>query len=329
VLCLGAGVVVAGCIEEEPDKPPAPPGGSLNEVCGEFPLESGTKVLFVLDKSGSMFTTLLPWDHDGDPDTPDIERWRSLYRVVEFVVDGFDDQLSLGALMFPSKDSGCKVNKNPEIPIAAHNGKVLLESLPQPDDVYDEYHLTPLAEGLQNGVDYLLSFGEGDPRAIILVSDGTPSPDCEGDLGDAADTARMAWEDHGIPTFVVGIAIEEVYAQEFALLADAGGKPDPDTGFYDTQDEPQLEAALTEIASSIPDCHIKLDKEPTYPEMVDVSLGGQDLNELGTCDGDGWTWADDEHQLIELCGSACDALKAGENDIVATYGCPENSETGG
>jgi hypothetical protein len=329
IAAVAAMTMATGCVEEEPDKPYSPPTGGSNDVCGEFPLETGTKVLFVLDKSGSMFTTELPWDHDDDPDTPDIERWRSLYRVVELVVEGFDDRLSLGALLFPSGQGGCDVNQDPEIPIAANNGATLLAELPGPDDNYDPSHLTPLAEALQNGLDYLLGFDEEDSKAIILVSDGTPSPECDGGLTEAAQIAATSWEDHGIPVFVVGIAIEQTDGQDFALLAEAGGHPEPNTGFYDTQDEAQLEAAMAEIADAIPDCNIKLDETPTYPEMVDISLGGQNLTKLDACDGDGWRYIDDEFRLIELCGSACEALMAGENDILATYGCPEEpAETG-
>ncbi len=313
--------------DKDPDLPQVGPGHGLEDVCGEFPLETGTKVLFVLDKSGTMFADELAWDHDADPDTADVLRWKSLYSVVQFVVDGFDDSLSLGALLFPGADSGCKVGRSPEIPVAVGNGSTLLAHLPGPDAYFDEYHLTPLPTALENAVQYMLGFDEDDAKAIILVSDGVPSPSCEGTFSTAAQTARQAWLEHGIPTYVVGIAIEEEYAQEFALLAAAGGKPDPETSFYDTQDELQLLDALEEIAISIPDCRINLEEVPTYPDMLDIHLGGQTLEEVDDCQTEnGWRYVDETHGAIEVCGAACEMLKAGENDMSASYGCPDPVE---
>lgn len=318
---------LGGClIEDEPDLPPVPPGGGIDEVCGEYGVEMGAKVLLVLDKSGTMFADELAWDHDDDPDTPEIPRWESLHSVVEFVVDGFDDDLSLGAMLFPSADSGCKVSRNPEVPVAANNGRALMEHLPDPDAYYDGYHLTPLPTALEYAVDYMAGFDEGDAKAIILVSDGVPTPSCDGNLSTATTTARMAWEEHGIPTYVVGVAIEEIYAQEYGLLGFAGGRPDPITGFYDTQDEIELQDAVEQITNDIHDCRIKLHEAPTYPEQLSVLVGGESVPQVAACTGpSGWYFADDEQRAIEFCGAACEALEAGEKDVKAIFGC-ENGE---
>lgn len=324
-----AACATACLLEDEPDLPPPPPGGGLDEVCGEVVLETGAKVLFVLDKSGTMFADELAWDHDGDPDTAKVRRWKSLHAVVESVVDRFDGELSLGAMLFPSVGSGCKVSRNPEIPIAADNGTELMKYLPEEDAYFDAYHLTPLPTALEYAVDYMLGFDEEDTRAIILVSDGIPSPTCEGTLSTATDTAREAWEQHGIPVYVVGVAIEQAYAQEYALLAQAGGRPDPTTGFFDTQDELQLQAAIEDITADIPDCRIKLEDAPTYPEQLVIELAGAVVPHAATCgDENGWVYVDDEHRAIEMCGEACAAMEAGETDVVAVYGCEAEGETG-
>lgn len=319
---------LSACLmEEDPELPPTPPGGSPDEVCGEIPLETGAKVLLVLDKSGTMFADELSWDHDADPNTPEIHRWESLHAVVQFLVDQFDDEFSLGALMFPSIDSGCQVNHSPEIPIAANNGTALMNELPAADAYYDAYHLTPLPTALEYALDYMRSFDEEDTRAIILVSDGVPSPTCEGGLSEATNTAREAWNEYGIPVYVVGVAIEEEYAQEYGLLAAAGGRPAPDTSFYDTQDELQLQDAIEEITNDIPDCRVKLETEPTYPDQLSIEVAGETVPALSSCGSEaGWIYADEDHRVIEFCGVSCDALEAGENDVVAIYGCENEGQ---
>jgi hypothetical protein len=321
---LGIASVIAGCefINRPSDGKDPSNIGEAGEVCGEYDLETGAKVLFVLDKSGTMFGAGQAWDHDDDPATEPVSRWRSLHAVVELLVARFDAKLNMGALLFPSTDSQCHVNKSPEIPIAASNGETLLAQLPEADAFYDEFHLTPLPTALEYAVEYMRGFDARQSRAIVLVSDGVPSVECDGNLTTAAHTLEAAWTMDGIPTYVVGVAIEGEYGPEFAALADAGGKPAPGSAYYDTQDEIELETAIDEIARSISNCRVGLEDPPTYPELFEIRLDGETLSQVASCEtGDGWVFVGEDMDAIELCGAACATLSEGGHALSAFYGC--------
>ncbi len=325
--------------------------------CGEFgvslPVVAPDLVL-VLDKSGSMVKNV--WDHDGDPNTMPVTRWKSLHAVVEQVVAGFDGSLNLGAVLFPAlaatwqyDATACLMADAPDVLVEPLHGQAVLAALPGPDSNESVINGgTPATRGIQLAFDHLSSLDDGLPKFMVMVTDGAAN--ChEGavdnfDLFETYDDGLLplvqSAKAAGVPTFVVGIDIVDAVSQEiqdgspngtntFAKLnelADAGGVPrdDPSERFYNAANQVELAAALTEIAGAVVSCTIVLDPAPIFPNYVEVQVGGVDFGTgtVGECGSeDGWHYVDAEKTMIELCGQAC-ALFKQSGSMNAVYKCP-------
>ena len=108
---------------------------------------------------------------------------------------------------------------------------------------------------------------------------------------------------------------------EYAM---AGGVPAPGPGniFYDTQSGDELSAALEAIAGELQSCTVVLDPAPNPALLpyMDLDIDGVPYDQLKSCDeGDGWVLEGED--VVQFCGSACDALKD-VGAVNALYGCP-------
>ena len=78
-------------------------------------------------------------DHDADPNTAQIARWKSLHNVVSLIVDSAQEQFEFGVQLYPSTDatnmyneSACLVNDPPEVGIAPGNAVNVRLGIPAP-----------------------------------------------------------------------------------------------------------------------------------------------------------------------------------------------------
>ncbi len=270
-----------------------------------------SNLVFVLDKSGSM--TNETWDHDENLNTPVITRWSSLYSVVESIVTEFDDTLRFGAKLFPKKDAGaflatgaCEVDPGIDVPVAAGNAQAVLDGIPDSEAVVQGG--TPMQTGVSEAFDYLLAIPDEYEKAIVLVADGEIS--CEENFFVVVSEASYMWMDHGIGTYVVGIDVNEETESDLNALATVGGKPsDGEFAFYQTHNQVELQAAFQTIIDDTISCNIPLDPIPDHPELFEVWIGEQKIDEVASCQLDGWMWAGDDFSEITLCGTACQSLK--------------------
>jgi len=282
-----------------------------------------TNVLFLLDKSGSMTMT---WQDGGQTK----RRWESLYNVVDAVTTALDDRVAFGAKLYPSLPNefgDCEVDPGAEVPIALNNAANLLATLPPPLDALQGS--TPTQAGVQQAIAYLDSIYAADPagtpqQVIVLVADGGIS--CNGNatttrnaIAAAANRAQNA-----IRTYVVGIDISAFVDDEMNDYAVAGGTALPGaTKFYQTTDGDALAAALSAIVGDAQSCQVVLDPLPFGPDLLDVEVDGMAVAMVSDCaTEDGWVYVTPgDTSRIELCGSACDALKlTGTVDV--DYRCP-------
>lgn len=313
----------------------------------------------MLDKSTSMGT--LPWDGDGDPQKPDVSRWRSLHGAVTQVVGARERSLHFGALLSPSKLAiseyslaACPVEATPEVPVAPMNAASLLAALPPPDAQGPALTgATPTRAALSAAFAHLDAQVDGLPHAVVLVTDGAAN--CSPDAVD--DAARFEVYDEavvqlvadataaGVTTFVVGLAVVDVLSpnakdgqpdatnlfDRLNELALAGGAPqdDPDLRFLAADDQPAIEAALTTIADALSPCVLQFDPFPKYPDLVEIAVAGVDYGvalNLTDCAGlDGWRYVDVAEATIEVCGQACADLRA-EGHLEALFVCPGSEE---
>ncbi len=314
-------------------------------------------VVLVLDKSGSMVANT--WDHDANPGTPKVTRWKSLHSVVAGLVNEFDDQFEFGAQLFPAVSatnkydiSACLYETPPEVPIAPNNATGVLLGIPVGTSLNIRGG-TPTAAGVLSAVDHLLTVADGDPEAIILVTDGAAN--CRFDAFSEFDRFETydpnlevivadAYDNLGIPTYVVGIDIKDAItpitginghppdgepdgispSAQLDALALAGGRPRGGvTEFYQTQNQLELAAAIAAIVDDAASCTIALDPSPPFPDLVEVIVDGQPVPQVGDCASeDGWVFsqANGPYDSIELCGSWCEEL-GGAQDIAAEYYC--------
>jgi hypothetical protein len=314
-------------------------------------------VVLVLDKSGSMIQNT--WDHDADPATPKITRWKSLHSVVNKIVMTFDDQFEFGAQLYPSTDAtneysidACLVNSPPEVLVAPNNAVQVLLGIPTANS-NNIRGGTPAAAGMSSAIDHLIDIDDGDPAAIILVTDGAAN--CRSDAGsefsrfESYDPNLLpivgdAYNDLDIPTYVVGIDIADELTgvtngnifppngepdginpfDKLNELAVAGGKPlGGSADFYQTQNEIELQDAIQAIVDDAASCTLHLDPVPVFPELVEVEMDGAMVPKVTDCASeDGWVFSNPNgpYESLELCGSWCeqasDAL-----DLQALYYC--------
>lgn len=323
--------------------------------CGEAFIEipiAAPNVVLLLDKSGSMGET--PWDGDGDPNTPDVTRWSGLFHAVEQFGVAHDRSMNLGAVLFPSADgtadytiAACPVSASPEVPVAPMNAAALLAGLPPAEDPQIA-GATPTRAALHTAIDHLSGLADGRARANVLVTDGAANCSLEA-IDEAtrfeahddavvqvvADAAAL-----GIPTFVVGLAVDDTTSEivpdgepdatnlfdRLNELAIAGGVPrdDPEQRFHGAHDQPGLVAALTAIAGALLPCVVQFDPLPKYPDDIDISVGGIDYGpaQAGACtDAGGWRHVDIEAGTFELCGQACADFRL-NGSLTANYRCP-------
>jgi len=342
---------------------PADGDSSTGEMnCGEenFQLDAvPPNVMLVLDRSGSMADNV--WDGDARPGTPDVTRWNSLYNVVDSVTSSFNADINFGAQYFPSASAqdqlgtlACLVNNSPEVAVDAMNAEAVLASL-EPADTADLMGATPATAGVQSALSHLQGLDDGVDRFIILVTDGAancgeasdetncPGLGCElmENYDDGLPTlVASAFDDEGIPTYVVGIDVDptaglvgvgddgQVEADTFVRLNDvavAGGRAlDGDEKFFNAQNEIELQSALDEIAGQVFSCTLPLANEPLAPDFVVVEVGGMVWDQVSDCGTeDGWVYTNPKgpFDAIELCGEACSALGQ-QGNLDVTYGCP-------
>lgn len=298
------------------------------------------QVVLVLDKSGSM--VLNAWDHDADPASATITRWKSLYSVVELITGGFDTQMDLGAVLFPgiaaeaSYEKACLMSAAPDVAVGPMHGASILAALPPAEA--DENIVqggTPATAGVELAVDHLVSLEAGPKRYLVLVTDGAANckadADDNHDIGDVYDEAlgpavATAYTEHEIATFVVGVDIQDVTSpvkpdgspddtntyERLNELATAGGMARPgDEKFYNAQNQIELSAALTAIAQQV-SCTIALDPVPTDEQDVVLKIDGALVAQDQSCDsGVGWRFVDPiARDAIELCADTCSAYQA-------------------
>ncbi|MDC0722984.1 vWA domain-containing protein [Nannocystis bainbridge] len=334
-------------------------------VCDEFvPMEIEPvipRVVLVLDKSGSMISEESGfWDHDADPNTPDITRWMSLHSVVESIFASLDNVINFGAVLFPSLTAtgsygpaACTVDAQPLVPIGPQSGAAILAALP-PADTTMIAGGTPAAAGIKVALDELAGLQDDEPKFIILVTDGaanckagTVTPALFNDYDDNLPAVVAEAQAMGFPTYVIGIDIEDVFSptmvdgnpdntntyEKLNELAELGGTARPgEEKFYNALNQTELQAALNAITQQVVSCEIKLGEpvpDSFFIQQVEVGSDsdadqqvyeGQDT-QVANCDEEaGWKYTSPDRDAIILCGDACEHYK--QTGIVQIeYGC--------
>jgi hypothetical protein len=295
-------------------------------------------VMYVVDTSSSM---LAPWDHDGDPNTPNKTRWASARELVEQTADVIAPNSEhgllavLGLQRFPSADANaCGVADAPEVPLGQQDATALLAAFPEPDELVAA---TPAAAGYANALAHVVvDTHEGSQKYMLLLTDGRENCDASEQLLALVADALV----HDIYTFVIAIdeAADPALEQgpdavpgfdprpNLEALAQAGG-----TGSYYSASDPDAILQALQGPDEILECVIDLSQTPQGPpapeqiELVTWTIDGFPIPyvEPEACDSqDGWTWLE-SGVVMTFCGQPCELMKHGIGALIeGRYGCP-------
>jgi hypothetical protein len=182
---------------------------------------------------------------------------------------------------------------------------------------------------------YLLSLKDGNPKYILLATDGAPT--CSGGPGALMSSSGQARTDAvaavaaaaaaSIHTFVVGVATTQSGdATTLNNLAVAGLEPrmDPSTKFFLASSQADLVTTLKTITGQISSCAFSLSPTPPVPDNIAVKVNGvkapQDPAHL-----DGWDYTAADHSALSLFGSWCDTVKMSSHRVQIVYGWPDTT----
>ena len=175
---------------------------------------------------------------------------------------------------------------------------------------------TPTAAGITAATAYLNGLSDGNPKVILLATDGEPN--CANNGKDentkdpdgtkkAIDAAFKA----GIKTYVIGIGPSTGNLDDFA----AAGQTDK---HFPATSPQALNDALNAIGAAVISCSFTLSNTPADMNTVAVYVN---KNLVEKDDTDGWSFGPDM-KTIELNGATCEKIKTERASAVQLlFGC--------
>ncbi len=275
-------------------------------------------MVMVLDHSGSMGSNF------SDPKLGFITRWNALHNAVTFILETYAPVVEFGVKVFPS-DNSCGASAGLDVDPALDNGEAILASMPPANS--NGTGLTPAFEGFAQGATALVAADPDRPRAALLLLDGAAG--CAGSPALLTAEIGALFEDEGIPTYVVGVDINEFTRADMNAYAEAGGVPFGMPGdlerFYNATDTTQLQEFMDVVIGDLLNCDLELDPAPSHPSLTEVDIDGNSYDQIDAkaCEAgeEGWTYSV-EYTQIRLCGAACDAYRDVQEANVAFF-CPQ------
>jgi Mg-chelatase subunit ChlD len=325
---LGAGTGFGGAISGGLVDAGASKAGSraFNEPeCGEhhFNLErKPAELLLVLDRSGSM------------QDAPDgasaaTTKWDLVVPAINQVITATDTTISWGMKVFPEGSGeecdAAGVTSNVDVPLAALNAAKVTGAITM---TTPEGNGTPTGDAIDQGLAYLQSLTNSNPKYILLATDGEPS--CPKPTDSARTVAVQSVANAaaaGVHTFVVGVATTKASAttalNDMALAGMEARDSDPNplaTRFYLANTKDELVDSLQVITGQVSGCTFSWDEEPPVPDNIAVKVNGVKAPRNAS---DGWEYTGADYKGVEVHGSWCEQIKTtAANMVEIVFGCP-------
>jgi hypothetical protein len=308
-------------------------GSSADRTCGvqTFDLMRKPADLFlVLDRSASMQK-----DSSGNTANPPANpsKWDQVVPALNQVVTQTATSIPWGMKTFPEDGSECAsatVSSKIDVPVAPMNAAAMNAAIAA---TTPNGNGTPTSAAMDVAVSYLQSLTDGNPKYILLATDGAPS--CSGTVGSLSKNTTKARTDAvasvsaaaavGIHTFVIGVATTQSSdVMTLNNLAIAGLEPrsDPTTRFYLASSQTDLVTALETITGQISSCVFNLSPTPPDPANIAVKVSGAKAPQ-DTTHQNGWDYSAADHSSVTVYGSWCDMIKTSASNMVQIlYGCP-------
>lgn len=288
-------------------------------VTGHIALNKATPaVMFVLDRSGSMNTTL-----------GNNTRWQGLTYALMASLPSIASEMEIGGLFYPAPGSNrsCSVENATTLPLAFDNVSSLLAQML----LITPGGQTPTADAVARAGTLISGVrAASSARALVLATDGAPNCNgsldpnnckCANNTGGGCRGAQMCLDDArtvrqlsslfetGLPTYVIGIqdADEPVFVATLNAMAKAGGRPrtGKTQAYYAATSEAEIETALVTIRDQVGSCVYLTTSVPDSKGAIEVTVNGA---LIPASDGgvDGWSWGNQANGEIVITGGPCE-----------------------
>jgi len=290
-----------------------------------------TDLFLVLDRSASMQKDSM--GNTANPPT-NPSKWAQVVPAVTQVVTQTATSIPWGMKTFPEDGSECAnatVTNKIDVPVAPMNAAAMSAAIAA---TTPNGNGTPTSAAMDVAVSYLQSLTDGNPKYILLATDGAPS--CSGTIGSLSKNTTKARTDAvasvsaaaaaGIHTFVIGVATtssSDVTTLNNLAVAGLEPRADPTTRFYLASSQADLVTALATITGQISSCTFPLNPVPPDPTNIAVKVSGSKAPQ-DTTHQNGWDYTAPDHSSVTVYGSWCDMIKTTASNMVEiVYGCPD------
>jgi len=276
-------------------------------------------LLILLDRSGSMLEDSAGMSCQGGCGAN--SKWTQMTTAINQAVSQTETKVNWGLKFFGSS-SGCTVNNRTEVPPAPMNSAAIAAAIAgnTPNSS------TPTRAGVTAAGTYMTGLNDGNPKYIILATDGLPNCPASGNTSTPDDAAAIAAvgmvAGAGVPVFVIGIATNTTADATLNGMAMAGGKPAAGAQqYYPVSNTADLVSVLNTLQGMVArGCTYRLPMVPPNPGNVKVTVGGVKVDR-DTTHTTGWDYSPDMLSII-FYGGLCDQLKAGSaGEVAIILGC--------
>jgi hypothetical protein len=279
-------------------------------------------VLIVLDRSGSMLQDATGMMCAGPTGCGATSKWTQVTTAIEQVVMTTENEVNWGLKFFGSDRGGCNVNAGVEVAPMTANSTAITTAI----TATTPGSSTPTRVGVMTAGTYLSTLADGNPKYIILATDGVPNCAAVGGNNAADDAPAIAAVGAvaamNIPVFVIGIATDATAVATLNGMAMAGGKPQAGAQqYYLVTNTADLVTVLGTLKGMIMrGCTYRLPKIPPTPDNVKVTVAGNKVDR-DTTHTSGWDYSPDMMSIV-FYGGLCDQLTAGTaGDVAIILGC--------
>jgi hypothetical protein len=179
------------------------------------------------------------------------------------------------------------------------------------------------AESVASGV------GQGGTVAIVLVTDGLPDSQCDGNSVEQVQSLAASAAGQGLLTYVIGVGPQLTRLHEIATGGGTGQAFIVNTNAPD-QIQRDLLAAMTSIRFQLA-CDYDIPPPPAGQQFdrgevnVLYKVDGKTttfVNSQNCADANGWRYdnATDPKKIL-LCGSSCQIVKSKPGEVDVLFGC--------
>jgi len=289
-------------------------------ICGATTVKLDKKpadLLLVLDRSSSMTRAMDSANNCAANSTTCSQRWETMTSSLATVLASSPTDVHWGLKFFttPStsttRTSGsCTVSSGVEVAVAPNTASAIETQISQAGTASS----TPTRTAIEAAVAYLKTLTDGNPRYILLATDGEPncapgaSNTSNSDLAGTI-TAIQAAAAAGYKVYVIGVGPETGNLTDLAV---AGGT----NHFYPATTPAELSNALTTIVGTVSaGCSYQIGGSSTNSSAIGVYLDKSLIPQGST---DGWS-LDSAKTTITINGTYCDDLKSGKKTLVEIF----------